>query len=280
MVAMSGHNNWYSTSYQPGQKNSDIDFSVAFHLTKPAQSMIFRDAADYTARALKENYKNLYLALSGGMDSEVVAEALYRNKVPFTPIIYKEETREHWYAMRWCKARDITPVILDVNDIKEDIVKFVIQKSRALDLSSTPWPFILYIKNYVESLGGNLITGEADLHLDTQEYNQAHGQPNLFEVPNWACFTEIENPGQHPGSFFLYTPEMMLSIVENTDQGLNTEEAKEKLYNIPFRIKTRGKDLTRQLPDWARQWGNGPGQRIHQWTKQDIIAQLKLNNQY
>lgn len=279
MVEMSGNNNWYSISYKPGLNNSDIDFSVAFHLTQPALSMGFRDAADYTARKLKENYSNLYLALSGGMDSEVVANALHRNFVPFTPIIYKEETREHWYALRWCQERDIVPVVLDVKDIKEDIVKFVIKKSRELDLSSTPWPFILYIKDYVAQRGGQLITGEADLHLDTEEYDQAHGAAGLFEVPNWACFTEIENPGQHPGSFFLYTPEMMLSIVENTDPELNTEEAKAKLYNIPFRIKTRGRDLTRQLPDWVRQWGNGPGRRIHQWTKQDIIAQLKLSNQ-
>jgi hypothetical protein len=279
MVEMSGLNNWYSTTYKPGQKNSDIDFDVAFLLTEPTPSLSFKEAADYTARKLKENYSNLYLALSGGMDSEVIANALHRNRVPFTPIIYKEETREHWYALRWCKERDITPIILDVNLVKEDIVKFVIKKSKELDLSSTPWPFILYIKDYVEQRNGHLITGEADLHYDTQEYVDAHGEPGIFEVPNWACFTEIENPGRHPGSFFLYTPEMALSIAENTDCKLNTEEAKEKLYNVPFRIKTRGRDLTRQLPDWVRQWGNGPGQRIKQWNKNDFIALLKLSNQ-
>lgn len=277
---MSGHNNWYSINYKPGQKNSDIDFSVAFHLTQPALSMSFRDAADYTAQTLKQRYDNIYLGLSGGMDSEVVANALHRNRVPFTPLIYKEETREHWYAMRWCAERSITPVVIDVKDIRETIVAFLLKKSKELDIAMSPWPFILYFKDYVAQQGGQLLTGEADLHFDTQEYAQAHGDAGYFEIPHWALFTEIENPGQHPGSFFMYTPEMALSILENTDLSLNTEEAKEKLYNIPFRIKTRGRDLGLAVPEWLKQWGNGTGSKLQKWPKNDFIAQLKLNNQY
>lgn len=273
---MSGNNNWYSINYKPNQKNSDIDFNVAFHLTQPAVSMNFRDAADYTVRKMKDNYSNLWLAMSGGMDSEVVGNALHRNLIPFTPVILKEQTREHWYALRWCAERDITPVILDINTIKNDITAFILRKCKDLDLRISPWPFLLYLKHYVEQQGGYLITGEADLHYDTTEYNQAHGANNWFEIWNWALYTDIEDPGKHPGSFFMYTPEMALAVAENTDMTLNTEEAKAKLYNIPFRIKTHGVDVGKELPPMLHKTGQGDRSRCCTWSKEEFIKQLKL----
>jgi hypothetical protein len=265
---MSGLDNWYSINYKPKQKNSDIDFSVAFHLAQPASSLSFRDAADYTARKLKDNYSNLWLAMSGGMDSEVVANALHRNFVPFTPVILKEQTREHWWALRWCEERDITPVIIEPSNV---MIAYVMQKAKELDLRLSPWPFLLYLKHYVEQQGGYLITGEADLHYDTEEYHEAHGANNWFEIWNWALYTDIEDPGKHPGSFFMYTPEMMLSIITHSDMTLNTEAAKAKLYNIPFRIKTHGVDLGKTLPEQFHVSGKGTGNRRCTWNQQDLI---------
>lgn len=273
---MSGNNNWYSINYTTNQKNSDVDFNVAFHLTEPALRMTFQDAADYTANKIAENYNNLYLAMSGGMDSEVVAEALVRNNIKFTPLILKESTREHWYAIRWCQAHNIKPVVLDINIIKNDITAYILRKCKDLDLRISPWPFLLYLKHYVELQGGHLITGEADLHYDTNEYNEAHGANGWFEIWNWALYTDIENPGQHPGSFFMYMPEMALAIAENTDMTVNTEEAKAKLYNIPFRIKTHGIDVGKELPTALHKTGRGDKSRRCTWTREEFIKQLTL----
>ena len=273
---MSGNNNWYSINYKPEQKNSDIDFDVAFHLTKPAVSLSFQDAADYTVQTLNKNYSNLWLAMSGGMDSEVVADALVRNNIKFTPVILKESTREHWYALRWCRTHGIKPVVLDINIIKNEITAFILRKCKDLDLRISPWPFLLYLKHYVEHQGGHLITGEADLHYDTAEYNEAHGANGWFEIWNWALYTDIEDPGKHPGSFFMYTPEIALAVAENTDMLLNTEEAKAKLYNIPFRIKTHGVDVGKELPPALHKTGQGVRSRRCTWLKDDFIKQLKL----
>lgn len=268
---MSGLNNWYSINYKPDQRNSDIDFSVAFHLTHPATLMSFRDASDYTAKCIKENYSNIWLAMSGGMDSEVVANALHRNSVPFTPVILKEKTREHWWALRWCDERGIKPVIIEPDNI---MMAYMIRKAKELDLRLSPWPFLLWLKDYVEQQGGVLITGEADLHYDTEEYYEAHGANGWFEIWNWALYTDIEEPGKHPGSFFMYTPEMMLSIVSNSDMSLNTEAAKAQLYNIPFRIKTHGVDLGKTLPEQFHKTGRGEGSRRCTWTKEELIKIL------
>lgn len=268
---MSGLNNWYSINYQPNQNNSDIDFDVAFHINTPTNVLPFKEACDYTARQINKNYQNLYLALSGGMDSEVIANALHRNQVKFTPLVLKEKTREHWWALKWCDERDIKPIIIEPNN---EMIAFMLRKSKDLDLRVSPWPFLLYLKDYAEQQGGHLITGEADLHYDTEEYYEAHGANGWFEIWNWALYTEIENPGKHPGSFFMYTPEMMLSIVNNSDMSINTEAAKAKLYNIPFRIKTHGVDIGKTLPEQFHKSGKGVGNRRCTWTREELIKIL------
>lgn len=64
---------------------------------------------DHMSSFLK-TFNNIALGLSGGADSESIAELLYRNKIKFTPIIVDyvgKNSHDIAYAIRWCHLRQI-----------------------------------------------------------------------------------------------------------------------------------------------------------------------------
>ena len=117
-----GHNNWFSINLESSP------FRLKFNTRASKLYTDFDKAADNTAQLLQQSWgeKNLYLALSGGIDSELVANTLLRNKIKFTPIILKIDeinALETWYAEYWCKQNNIQPVILQytIDDLIQKI---------------------------------------------------------------------------------------------------------------------------------------------------------------
>ena len=77
---------WIKPKYPSSKDNLTRQFEVEWNINN-VQKMSFADASDYTALQIASKYPELYLSLSGGMDSIYVASVLHRNRIPFIPII-------------------------------------------------------------------------------------------------------------------------------------------------------------------------------------------------
>jgi asparagine synthetase B (glutamine-hydrolysing) len=80
-----GYNNWFSVDA------SGSKFQLKFNKKASTLYENFDQAADNAAQLLYQEWghKPLYLALSGGLDSELTARILVKNNIPFTPVILK-----------------------------------------------------------------------------------------------------------------------------------------------------------------------------------------------
>lgn len=221
-----GHNDWCSVRAMPK--------SFMFKVNKKANHCYsnFQDACDFTAARLKEDWsdKPWFLALSGGLDSEIVANTLIRNHMLFTPLILKIERSnedESWYAEHWCRTNNLTPKILTIslNEWAEMINQYssVVQNTHQIGIAA-----YLYLSDYVtQHLDSYLVSGLGDINQDGEKF---YTNAVDFCLDMW-------RPKCHPTGFFMYTPELALSYIKNFDPLLDEQLNKLSFYHICPRPK-------------------------------------------
>lgn len=233
---MPGHTNWYTVSLQ--NKQTYNEFSLKFNLSTPATLMEFDQAADRTAQQIHRDYENLHLALSGGLDSEFVATVLRRNQIPFTPVVVAfKKTQEHYYALEWCRKNNMTPLILHLDEDDVDYVRYCHEVTQQHRIHSVSNLMSCYIANLIKDSGGHLVTGDPTIPGLTTAYDEPAG--DMYQVYWFEFLVELVHPGQHPGAFFFYTPEMALAYATHVDTSLNDASARASLYQtVAYRPKT------------------------------------------
>lgn len=215
---------WFSLSLD---KNH---FSLKFNRRASVLYTNFHDAADLAIMRLRKEYAGpLYLAFSGGIDSELVASILYRNKIEFTPIIVRTENTnrlESWYAEYWCHIYDIKPIVIEqtAEQCARDYVKFFPQMVK-LDNFTQVQPLIAY--EYAAQNGGHCIYGAGDINLDGDR----------FYCSTMDFISDLIDVGDHPTSFFMYTPELALSYIYQFDMKFDEQYNKLKFYGVSPRPK-------------------------------------------
>ena len=228
-----GHRGWITVNL--GQANFTEPFKMTFERRSPAL-LDFIKAADYTAQCIASTFDNLMVCLSGGYDSEFVAATLIRNKIDFTPVIILTPFNQYetWFAQYFCATHGLTPEILDYSDIERynGFVQKLLIKAKRLDVM----PFVALFPNLVADLypGSKLITGFGDPLYISESYNDPIGDE--LKISDHDSYFELEF-NDHPGAFFTYTPEILLSLVSNIDSSLNSQQAKAKLYGLSPRPK-------------------------------------------
>jgi len=222
-----GYNNWYSVSVD-GAK-----FQLKFNHGASERYSNFDYAANRAALLLKQQWSNkpLYLALSGGIDSECVANVLLRNQIEFTPVILKIESLnaiETWYAEYWCRKNNIVPVILEytINDLCNSMIKFFPKLYAFKNYEQTP---IMIVFDYVEQQGGHCIYSAGDINLEP-------GTDQFF-CKSLDFISDIVGKGRHPSAFFMYTPELALSYINKFDTSLDEQYNKLNFYGVSPRPK-------------------------------------------
>lgn len=192
----------------------------------------FGDATDYTANLLLSEWNNkpLYLALSGGLDSECVANSLVRNRIPFTPVILKigdVNRLETWYAEYWCYANNITPLVIEYtsNSFAAKCRQFAKKSIHLRNFFQTA-VYILYEK--VEQLGGYCINAAGDINLDSET--------GKFYCQSLDFASDLLGYN-HPSSFFMYTPEIALSYINQFNEKLGEQYNKLRFYGVTPRPK-------------------------------------------
>lgn len=198
------------------------------------KKMSFHESADWIAKDISKKYDNLYVALSGGMDSEYVVRCFYRNKLSFTPIIVKCKGSEIEtnYAERICEELNLTPKILYASD--KDILETydnICQTGIIGDLSILR----TIASKYVHDNDGTIITGHTILG-DTGTNHNEYVNEGLFDLKDHDSLLDAMNMPNNI-AFFLYHPSVVYSIVELSNSTITWNEYKSTLYNLSFREK-------------------------------------------
>jgi hypothetical protein len=227
---MLSKNNWIDISWSGNiPRLSHEDIECTFN-EKTNKIIDFDTACDQTAHEIANQFDNLYIAFSGGLDSEYLANVLVRNKIPFTPILIRinELSKvESFYAVQWCKKRNITPHIIDLS--LDDYCKIIKRYSK----NKFKMPYIIlpcYAGEYVTGLGGKLLTG-AQLGYFPDEQKSPAVRKDLkdysgFTIAEMDMYIECGEPDTHPWAFYYWSPTIMASLVNAWDTSLNMQENK------------------------------------------------------
>lgn len=240
-------NNWINLTWD-GKTARDKTENIRVEFLRRARVLMdFDHACDRVASEIYDSHKNLYLALSGGSDSEYVATCLHRNGIPFTPLILRynlatsnDQHYETWYAMRWCRTHNVEPVIVDIDDyVTSDHGKAVYLKHKPRLLGGSVTAGFLH--QYVNELGGKLVTGYQIEYYPDQE-QMTYLEPQLgdyrgFVLEESDLYIETLAPNQHPWAFYYWSPEVMSSFVNAWDTNLNMCDNKARIYKTSPRPK-------------------------------------------
>lgn len=266
-----GHQGWASVNLNHER--------FAVKINRPcALAMSFHDACDYTAAVLSQTHgqDNLYLGLSGGVDSELVANVLLRNRIDFMPLIVDiagVNNLEVWHAHHWCWRNGISPLVckMSVPEFESAVIPYLRQ------LHNTQLAglcLIMWMADHVAKLNGKLITAVAELNLNFAE--------KTFYSDTLDYALDLFDNQRHPTAFFAYTPEIMLGYITEFDVNLSEQYNKINFYNVPPRpkynwtsefaaISARANHI---ISSWSK---TRPNPKRHIWgSKQAVIDLLTV----
>jgi|694.fasta_scaffold105462_1 hypothetical protein len=250
-----GHRNWASVSLTSER--------FAIQVQQTAQhDFDFETACNFTAQKLAEDFDGypLYLGLSGGLDSELVANVMLRNGIKFIPFVLDisgVNDLEVWHAYHWCWRNKVTPVIYKMT-VPEFETNFLPNLRRLRDTHQAGLVMILWMADYIAALGGKLITAVAELNLDLDR--------EIFYSNTVDYVLNLFDGGRHPTGFFSYTPELVLSYVKQFDTTVNEQYNKIKFYGVGPRPKY----------NWTSEFGlvsRRSGALISAWLKKTANSQ-------
>jgi hypothetical protein len=220
-------NNWMIDNFTSTGLTSDYDITFNLYSFKPLN---FYLASEQAAIKLSEKYKNLYVGLSGGIDSEYVLFCFHKLKIPIIPLIIlcegnEEETK---YAFKICKKLNIIPKVITCSnyEILDICVNFIYKKMNGVGFESATRAHAMH---YVKNNGGTLICGDSIIGDGNRLIRDSE-----YTMDEWAGYFGYEI------GFFTYTPELTYSMISgNTLDGENMswKEYKSKLFGLEMRDK-------------------------------------------
>jgi len=225
-------NNWINDNIFSERMTENYEVNMKPYPFKPLK---FYDAAQQAAINISKKYKNLYVGLSGGIDSEYVLVCFHKLKIPIIPLIVlcegnEEETK---YAFKICKKLEIKPKVIECSNIQiiDICINFIFKKINGIGFESATRVFAA---QYVKNNNGTLICGDHVL---------GDGDENLIKDSEYSMNEYDGYNSAHYGDeigFYLYTPELTYSMISgNTLDGENMswKEYKSKLFGLEMREK-------------------------------------------
>ena len=249
-----GKDKWlhYHFNSNTTRVNDKDNFTVEFS-AGTADILDFETACKRVAEEIVDTTEQpLYVAMSGGCDSETVANSFYKLGVPFTPIIHETYYlgleayyADTWWAKRWCKDRGIVPEIKR-STFPEMFAdnKPIADKIKARKLYPVQ---NAVLADYVKSQGGVLVNGQAFIEYypePTLDYlkNIVHDPAFDNYSSGWLLheddfYVDMNDPGYHPYNFLSWNREIVLAYINSRDMQLSSEENKFKIMNCSPRPK-------------------------------------------
>lgn len=223
-------NNWIQSNIRNRLVDKTCNFQV--YLTPQKFKILsFYEATKLAALDIANTHDNIFIGLSGGLDSEYLCVLLHELKIPFKPIIVDTvgNKLESEYAYYKCKQLNIDPIVLTCNE-EEYLFLFnthIAQKLASNAVYATP---NIITSNYAKKHGGTLIIADHALHEIGED-------PTATLVSISDCEFYLHGLTDNPYIiFFDYIPEILYAMVQRFD-GSRLQHYKSNLYELPFRPK-------------------------------------------
>lgn len=242
------NNDWITFDFG-GNSRRTTNESINLKFNSRASSILDPvDAGIQTAKLIYKQYSNIYVAMSGGCDSEFVADCFIRAGVDFTPVMFTCEKYldiHKWYVDHWCKKNHKQ---LEIFDMPFDMYMYVAKK-KATTIRATNGLAVTssIVGDYVKSRGGHLVTGAMPAYWPDPKLMLGRNVEGLefegFYIDEDDFYIELADPGYHPWSFAYHTPEMLLSIINAWNTNEPVEENKWRIFNQIPRPKLNGGEM-------------------------------------
>lgn len=227
---------------------------------RPFRAEVTRAAAEIGVDAKNFNLP-VYVYMSGGQDSEVMARGFLEAGVAFTPVMLRFENERNMHdigrAIEFCKRMGLQPRIVDMNlstFLREEFVDMA-KKYACPDVSIMTHTWL------IENLPSHYpVIGGGDLEFIRKRHNQSWWDDQLVRVEktqSLAPIVALQKRGR-PGAtrFFSYTPELMYAYMTNPMLTFVIEH--EKSFNSFWEREWKSMVYHEQYPDLApRQKYNG-----------------------
>lgn len=247
-----GKDKWlrYHFNGKDTRENDKDNFSIEFSdNSSPTQIIDFKTACLQVAEEIEStlNGRKLFVAMSGGCDSETVADTFYKLKIPFTPLIHETYYlgleayyADTWWAKRWCNKARLEPVIKKIT-FPEMFAENRPIADRIKGRKLYPMQNVV-LAEYAKQHDGVLVNGQAfieyypDLTLDYLK-DVVH-DPSFYQNEKirsgWLLheddlYVDMNDPGYHPYNFLSWNREIVLSYINSRDMTLSSEENKFKI---------------------------------------------------
>jgi hypothetical protein len=230
---MATYKNWLTTNVSDRDSTRAADLQV--YLQKIDEwdlSLNFKRASDITAYKIYSLGLDLYVGLSGGLDSEYVAKTFLNCGIPFKTVIVDTPGNqlELSYAYHFCRKYNIEPIILKKTeaDMLTCYYRDIMGRLCGYGYNSVA---TYMVGKYADEMGGIYVMGE---HLiDDQDDGSI-----LIGANEWDFYNDALIGVHNTHYFFDYTPEIVYSMVKSIDCN-DAQEFKTKLYDLPFRPKLK-----------------------------------------
>ena len=228
-------NDWLTTNLSERTNINLCSFSVSIRPYKFTTG-IFKEEAKRVARDLCDTFDNLYIAYSGGLDSEFVLKTFHENGLPITPILV--DTPYNQFELEWaynyCKQINVKPEILTYtqNEIVDKLKIKTVDRGWFSLLGGVP----LILCDELNKVNGKLLTGYGEPFTTIPGFQPEHPISEKLEFCEWDYYIDSYDPS-HPSGFFSYDLGLFYSLVEQIRYDCSTQSAKYLLYELPSRMK-------------------------------------------
>ena len=256
-----GKDQWlrYHFNGENSREDNSTNLSIEFN-NSPTKFVLFERACKNVAQEIFElnKEKKIYVAMSGGCDSETVANSFYKEGITFIPIIHElyyggleTSYADTWWAKRWCKERGIEPYIrrITYKELLGENISFA-EKIKARKLYSLQ---NVSLAEHAKDNDGILVNGQAFIEYypePTLEYLKDILKDPAFDnnKSGWLLheddfYIDMNDPGYHPYNFLSWNSEIVLSYIQSRDMKLNSEDNKFKIMKCNPRPKLAAPDI-------------------------------------
>jgi hypothetical protein len=255
-----GKDQWLKYHFDNDYKRINPKSNLELLITKKINKVLSFDEARIEVAKDIYNFANgrkIYVAMSGGADSEIVAQSFYDLKIPFVPIIadlyfysIHANYADSWWAKLWCKEKSVAPYILKYNGTK--LLTELVPVADSINARHLYPNLYILLANHVKEQGGVLVSGQGlfeyfpdpvlDYLSDLNDSNVVSNESGwLFHECD--VYLDIADPGYHPYNFLSWTPEIAYSIVKSRNYTIPGEVSKSILYKTAIRPKMQGPDV-------------------------------------
>lgn len=228
-------NDWFSTNLIDRNFNNLLDFQIKL-CPYESNNLSFKQNSILVANEIIDKYGKIYLAYSGGLDSEYVLRLFTECNLPITPIILNTpfNQSELLYAKKYCGENDIKceVITLSKNEFIDSLKRRTLDRGFFSLLGGIP----LLLCDELVSSGGKLLTGYGDPFTIISGNNKPQRMNSMLEFSEWDYYLDVYD-GTHPSGFLTYDISLFLSMIREISYETDVQTAKATLYNLTRRQK-------------------------------------------